>query len=275
MQTIVFVGAGSMAEAIIAGMVKKAVIHPKKLFVMNKGDDKRLFSLQQKYGISIVCEQRDALKKADLVVLATKPQDIHQAMLDISPFLNRSSAVLSVIAGISIKTIAKGLGARPIARAMPNTSATIGKSATGIAFNHTVDAILETQLLTLMNAIGLVQQVDEPDLHTVTALSGSGPAYVYYLVEAFEEVAIQKGLSPDIARSLIIQTLEGATAMLKETREEPAILRENVTSPNGTTAAGLQALADGDFKKIIANCIEKASERSEELALATCKMKQS
>lgn len=126
-----------------------------------------------------------------------------------------------------------------------------------------------------MNAIGLVQQVDEPDLHTVTALSGSGPAYVYYLVEAFEEVAIQKGLSPDIARSLIIQTLEGATAMLKETREEPAILRENVTSPNGTTAAGLQALADGDFKKIIANCIEKASERSEELALATCKMKQS
>ncbi|AOV07785.1 pyrroline-5-carboxylate reductase [Sporosarcina ureilytica] len=274
MKTIVFVGAGSMAEAIIAGMVKKEVIHPEGLFVMNKGDDKRLYSLQQKYGISIVCEQRDALKKADLVVLATKPQDIHQAMMDISPFLNQTSAVLSVIAGVSIDTIEKGLGARPIARAMPNTSATIGRSATGIALNHAVDASLETQLLTLLNAIGLVQQVDEQDLHTVTALSGSGPAYVYYLVEAFEEAAIQKGLSPDIARSLIIQTLEGATAMLKETKEEPATLRENVTSPNGTTAAGLQALADGNFKTLLAKCIDEATERSKELSLAACKMKQ-
>lgn len=275
METIVFVGAGSMAEAIIAGMVKQEVIHPKRLFVMNKGDNQRLFYLQRKYGVSIVCEQKDALTKADLVVLATKPQDIHQAMLDISAFLNKSSAVLSVIAGVSMDTIEKGLGSRPIARAMPNTSATIGKSATGIAFNQAVEQVLQTQLLTLLEAIGLVQVVEEQDLHTVTALSGSGPAYVYYLVEAFEEAVIEKGLSQEVARALIIQTLEGATSMLKETKEEPATLRENVTSPNGTTAAGIQVLADGKFKSLIAGCINQASERSKQLSASASKMKQS
>lgn len=261
-----FVGAGSMAEAIISGMVKEAVISPENIVVSNKADDERLFDLQKKYGVSIICLEKKALQEADLVVLATKPQDIHQAMADIRSFLKKDAAILSVIAGISIATIEEGLGSRPIARSMPNTSAAIGKSATGIAFNETTSDALKEGISQLLKAIGLVQQVEEDALHTVTALSGSGPAYIYYLVEAFEEISVQQGLSKDVARSLIIQTLEGAAAMLKETEEEPAILRENVTSPNGTTAAGLQALADGKFKALIASCIVAASDRSRELA---------
>lgn len=265
MKTIVFVGAGSMAEAVIAGMIERGAIAPQNIYVMNKSDDERLISLQNKYGISIACKEKQILKQADLIVLATKPKDIQQVMADIHPLLQNGAAVLSVIAGISISTLENGLGQRPIARSMPNTSATIGKSATGVAMNDAVDETVRRDILELLESIGLVKVVQEDDLHAVTALSGSGPAYVYYLAEALEEAAIDKGLSKDIARSLIIQTLEGAAAMLKETGTEPAELRENVTSPNGTTAAGLRALEDGMFKEVIAACIENATARSREL----------
>lgn len=269
MKKIVFVGAGSMAEAIIAGMVKEAVTLPKNITVMNKADDQRLIQLQNKYGVSIICPNKFALKEADLIVLATKPQDIQQALIDIRPILKENAAILSVVAGISIATIEACAGSRPIARSMPNTSATIGKSATGIAFNAAVTDSLKSEICILLEAIGLVQQVEEEQLHIVTALSGSGPAYIYALVEAFEKISVSEGLTKDVARSLTIQTLEGAAAMLKETGVEPSILRENVTSPNGTTAAGLRALADGKFEEIIANCIIAATERSKELAKET------
>ncbi|MFJ7933841.1 pyrroline-5-carboxylate reductase [Sporosarcina sp. NPDC096371] len=265
MEKIVFIGAGSMAEAVIAGIVKRGAIEPQQVYVMNKSDDDRLISLQQKYGISIVCKDKEALKTADLVVLATKPKDIHLAMADIRPHLATQAAVLSVIAGVSIQTLENGLGARPVARSMPNTSATIGKSATGVAMNNAVDDTMRKHFLGLLEAIGLVKEVKEDDLHAVTALSGSGPAYVYYLAEALEEAAIAKGLSKDVARSLIIQTLEGAAAMMKDTGTEPAELRKNVTSPNGTTEAGLKALEGRLFKEAIGDCIEKATTRSREL----------
>lgn len=258
-----------MAEAIVAGLVKKEVVPTKNIFVSNKADQERLAHLQYKYGVSIVSKSKKELYKADLVILATKPQDIHQAMLDIKPFINDQAAILSVIAGVTLQTIERTLGNRPIARSMPNTSAAIGKSATGIAFNDAVNSMLKEQMTTLLKAIGLVQEVTEENLHTVTALSGSGPAYIYYLVEAFEEIAIDQGLAKDVARSLILQTLDGAKSMLQETNEEPALLRENVTSPNGTTFAGLEALKAGQFKELIGHCIKEATQRSVELSKLT------
>ena len=132
-------------------------------------------------------------------------------------------------------------------------------------WNQAISEELKKHILGLLESIGMVKEVEEDDLHAVTALSGSGPAYVYYLAEALEEAAIGKGLSKDIARALIIQTLEGAAAMLKETGTEPAELRKNVTSPGGTTEAGLKALENGMFKETIAACIEKAEARSREL----------
>ncbi|MBE1553852.1 pyrroline-5-carboxylate reductase [Sporosarcina limicola] len=265
MKKVVFVGAGSMAEAIIAGIVERGALEPQNVFVMNKSDDERLTSLQTKYGVSIVCAQKEALKNANLVIFATKPKDVHHAMTDIMPYINEKAAVLSVIAGVSIQTFENGLGTRPIARSMPNTSATIGKSASGVAWNQSVDTTMKKFILGLLESIGIVKEVEEDDLHAVTALSGSGPAYVYYMVEALEEAAIDKGLTKDVARELIIQTLEGAAAMLKHTKIEPAELRKNVTSPGGTTEAGLKALETGLFKEAIAECIGKAEARSREL----------
>ena len=197
--------------------------------------------------------------------MATKPKDIHQAMRDIDNLLNDDTAVLSVIAGVSIETIENGLGNRPIARAMPNTSATIGKSASGVSMNALVEPNMRRHILDLLSSIGVVKEVEEDELHTVTALSGSGPAYVYYMVEALEEAAIAKGLSNEVARELIIQTFEGAAAMLRQTGEEPELLRKNVTSPGGTTEAGLKALENRFFKETIQECINSAERRSREL----------
>ncbi|MFS0575115.1 pyrroline-5-carboxylate reductase [Sporosarcina sp. 179-K 3D1 HS] len=265
METIVFIGAGSMAEAIIAGIVEQGALKPEQVFVTNHSDYARLEELRTKYGVSILDKEKEALTRADLVVMATKPKDIHQAMTETAPYLKKEAAVLSVIAGVSIQTLEDGFGARPIARSMPNTSATIGKSASGVAWNAAVDSEMKQHVLTLLESIGIVKEFEEDDLHTVTALSGSGPAYVYYLVEAMEEAAINKGLSKDVARELIIQTLEGAAAMLKQTKTEPAELRKNITSPGGTTEAGLKALEIRLFKQAIGDCINQAESRSREL----------
>lgn len=269
MNTIAFIGAGSMAEAVIAGIVEQQVLPAQQVFVTNKSDYARLEELQKRYGVALLDPEREALRQADLVVLATKPKDIHQAMADIRPYLKEQAAILSVIAGVSIQTIEEGLGERPIARCMPNTSATIGKSATGVALNAATSEEMRQHILNLLASIGIVKEVKEDDLHAVTALSGSGPAYVYYLAEALEAAAIQKGLSKEISRDLIIQTLEGAAAMLRKTGTEPAELRKHVTSPNGTTEAGLKALERRFFKEAIEECIHCAENRSRELGTTT------
>ncbi|MBB4825651.1 pyrroline-5-carboxylate reductase [Sporosarcina luteola] len=265
MKSIVFVGAGSMAEAIVAGIVENDVMRADQVYMMNKSDDDRLKEMKEKYGVGIVCPERQALQEADMIVLATKPKDIQQAMQDIASVLSNEAAVLSVIAGVSIQTMENGLGKRPIARSMPNTSATIGKSASGVAFNRFVDESTRTHILHLLGSIGIVKEVEEDELHAVTALSGSGPAYIYYMVEALEEAAMANGLSKEVARDLIIQTVEGAAAMLKQTGDEPMALRKNVTSPGGTTEAGLQTLEGCSFKEAVAACVSRAEARSREL----------
>lgn len=269
MEKILFVGAGSMAEAVIAGIVEKKVLPSDQIYVMNRSDKERLCELETRYGITKVCGDRSLIKEMDLIVLATKPKDVVQVMQDIAPYVADGTAVLSVIAGVSIAAFEEGLGGRPIARSMPNTSATIGKSASGVAFNSKVDEKLKQSILQLLSAIGLVKVVEEDELHAITALSGSGPAYIYYLVEALEEAAAARGLNAADARELIVQTLEGAAAMLKTTKEEPSTLRVNVTSPGGTTAAGLSALEKHHFKEMIADCINCAEARSRELGAAS------
>lgn len=265
MEKIVFIGAGAMTEAIIAGMGKQNSIDPKKLFVTNRSDQNRLQYLQNKYGISFVNPDRNDIQEADLIILATKPKDILLVMQDLKTVIAKDTAVLSVLAGVSIDTIEQGLGKRPIARSMPNTSAMIGKAASAVAWNAQINEDTKQLVLQVLESIGMVKEVPEDSLHAVTALSGSGPAYVYYLMEALEEASLEIGLTKDTSRALIIQTLEGAAAMLRQTNEEPEQLRKNVTSAGGTTEAGIEVLIDGHFKETVALCVKKAAERSRKL----------
>jgi pyrroline-5-carboxylate reductase len=164
-----------------------------------------------------------------------------------------------------MSTIEKGLGHRPIARCMPNTSATIGMSASAVSWNSLVEETTKIEIINLLNAIGTVIQVEEDELHVITALSGSGPAYVYYFVEAFEEAAVSLGLSSKVARDLLIETLAGSAEMMKQSSKSPEVLRKQVTSPGGTTEAGIAALQKNNFIQILGSCLKDAELRSREL----------
>lgn len=265
MQKIVFFGAGSMAEALIQGWVENDVVQPEHVYVSNRSNRARLEELQSKYGVQIV-EDLEQIRDADLLILAMKPKDVKTAMATIVPYIAQETAVLSVLAGIGIDTIEQGLGARAIARVMPNTSATIGMSASGIAFNEQVTAVQKALYIQMLEAVGIVIEVEEDKLHAITALSGSGPAYLYYLLEAFEKVGTEFGLPKEVVRQLMVQTFAGSAEMLKSVKEEPEVLRRKVTSPGGTTEAGIRALEAMHFSDAIANCIRSAENRSRELA---------
>lgn len=265
MKKIAFIGAGAMAEAIIRGWIDQDCVAKEQIYITNKCEQERLEELQEKYGVQIL-PNKEMLREVDCIVLATKPKDAKEAMLAIAPFLSSQTAVFSVLAGIPIAAINDILGDRPIARTMPNTSATIGMSASGVTFNALVDEALRAHFLTMLKAIGTVVEVEEEQLHAVTAFSGSGPAYIYYLLEAFEQVAEEVGLAQDVVRSLMVQTLAGAAAMVQTGNEEPAELRRKVTSPGGTTEAGLRALQQHKLSETIAACVKSAAARSRELA---------
>lgn len=255
-----------MAEAIVQGLVAQEVVIPQNITMKNYSDQERLQELQENYGVSIF-ESFDAVKEADIIVLATKPQYGGRALSEIAPLLREDTAIVSVMAGVSIKTIEKYAGKRPIARLMPNTSATIGKSSSGAAFNDLVSPELQQQFITLFEAIGSVVVVDDEDLlHAVTALSGSGPAYMYYFIECYEKAGEALGLNKLTARKLMIETMAGAAEMLLETNESPEVLRENVTSPNGTTFAALEELRAHNLEQTIFASATANAERSRELA---------
>lgn len=265
MQKVVFIGAGSMAEALIQGWISKSVFPSSNIGVSNRSNIDRLNKLKEKYHVLPIVNKEE-LMNADLIVLAMKPKDIHNALSSISKYIRKDAAILSVVAGISISTIEELLGARPVARVMPNTSATIGMSASGISFNNQVSNSQKQLFMQMLEAIGIVIEVEEDQLHAVTALSGSGPAYIYYLLEAWEKIGTEFGLSQEVVRKLMVQTMAGCAAMIEQVKEEPYELRKKVTSPGGTTEAGINALENYHFKEAIYECIKSAEARSRELA---------
>ncbi|WP_144510185.1 pyrroline-5-carboxylate reductase [Bacillus sp. FJAT-22090] len=262
MSKIVFVGAGAMAEAIINGLTKEGKVSPAHIHVMNRSDVHQLQQLKKVYNVQIVCKEKKALCEANLVFLAMKPKDAKEALTDIAPFLDKKATVISVIAGVSIQTISVYLGSRPIARVMPNTSAAVGLSASAVSWNELVSESSKQEIIHILEGIGSVKTVDEDDLHVVTALAGSGPAYLYYFAEQFEAAAVQYGLSSEDARQLFIQTMEGAAQMLKKGNDEPSELRRRVTSPGGTTEAGVEQLVQHKVDEAIFACIEAAQLKS-------------
>lgn len=263
-KVICILGAGSMGEAMIEGLLNKKLIPASQLSVVGR-TEKRQKYLRDRYSISL-SNKSDAIKNADIIIIAVKPKDITEALTDIKSFTNMNQLFISVVAGVSTDYISEILGYNAaIVRTMPNTSVTVGLSATGLAPG---DYVNENQLLISMAifaSVGIVEVVAEHDLDAVTGLSGSGPAYVYYLVEAMQEAAEENGLKPDVARSLILQTIVGAAHMLMETGTEASELRRQVTSPNGTTEAGITKLEQYRFKEAIHQCIRTATNRSKQM----------
>lgn len=257
-----------MAEAIIRGLVQQDIAEPGNLFAVNRSNREQLEALRSRYGIHCALEsdKKEAfIREADIVVVAMKPKDVRQAFSEFNGFLRADQLLISVVAGLSLDTISllvpEGM---PAVRTMPNTSSTIGMGATGLCFTANVSSGLRDVAVALFAAIGEVVVVPESQMNMVNGISGSGPAYVYYFMEAMVAAAVEGGMEEELARKLTVQTVLGAAAMVQTTGESPAELRRKVTSPNGTTQAAIEAFDRHGFSGAIAagvkRCVERAGE---------------
>ena len=258
-----FIGGGNMAAAIVGGLLQKGFQAVD--ICLAEHDPARRAWLTQEYGVAVE-ESAAACLRADVVVLAVKPQQLRQALSDL-PELRAAQLVLSVAAGVRAADISRWLKAHAaVARAMPNTPALVGEGMTGL---FALPGVSETQrdwAERIMAAVGRVVWVeDEVMIDAVTAISGSGPAYVFYFIEALEQAGLALGLPAQTARLLSLQTFYGASALASRDAASPAELRARVTSKGGTTERGLQALADGHVQAVIERAARAAAERAHEM----------
>lgn len=257
-----FIGAGSMACALMRGALKSGALKKEDTYAFNRSNDVRMKELDQWFGVS----RPGGGESFDLVVLAMKPKDFDEAADVIQNHLSSKTVILSVLAGIPVSYIREKLGFHGgIARAMPNTSAALGKSATAVTLDRFDDRVMKEAVVHLLDSVGLTVEVEEHQLDLITALSGSGPAYVYYMAEMMQATAVELGLPSELAQDLTIRTITGAGAMLEESGLDAEELRKNVTSPGGTTEAGIEALKAHGVEHAMFECISSARNRSEEL----------
>ncbi len=259
------IGAGNMGEALLRGLLGTRTLAPARCVVTNKRNDERLERLAREWGVRTTRDKARLMADGEVVIVAVKPADVPDVLRDIAPYASPRHLVVSVAAGVSLETMEDHLHCIPSVRAMPNTSTAVGASATAICLGRWADSTHLTTVREVFEAVGRVVVVPEPLFDTVTGLSGSGPAYVYLLAEAMLEAGLRAGLSRDVALTLVSQTVFGAGKMLAETGEDPAVLRGRVTSPGGTTMAGLKALKDAGFQAAVRAAVEHAARRSREL----------
>lgn len=263
--TIAFVGAGNMAGALIRGLIGTATV-PAGSIVAADPDQGRLDLLEAELGISVSTDNADAVREASVVVLATKPQVLGQVLPGIAAAVGSEALLVSIAAGIATGMIERAFpeGSR-VVRTMPNTPALVGAGATAIAAgSHATDedlALVET----LFRSVGISVRVPEEQIDAVTGLSGSGPAYVFAMIEALRDAGTREGLPEETALRLASQTVFGAARLLLDRDEAPEVLRDQVTSPGGTTRAGLDALAATGFANAILSAVRAATRRSVEL----------
>lgn len=266
---VAFMGAGSLAESLVRGMISRSVIRPSDITMMNRSNAKRLAELQERYGIETVGDEQakdELLRTSPVIVLAMKPKDARASLQHLGPLLSEHQLVISVIAGLSIRTIQALLGRKQaIARTMPNTSSSIGLGATGITFSKEITDDQRSQVMMMFESVGTVSVIPEDKMEILTGISGSGPAYVYYLMEAMIAAGIRGGLSPQQCQDLTVQTVLGAARMVQQTGEEPSALRTKIMSPNGSTVAALHALDEGDFFENVIAAVNRCAERSREM----------
>ncbi|MGO4888411.1 pyrroline-5-carboxylate reductase [Anaerobacillus sp. MEB173] len=263
---VAFIGGGSMAESIISGLLEHKLLNANQIVVTNRSNHSRLNELNKKYHIVATTNKQEALQKSDIVVLAMKPKDVVEGINLIREYTNENQLIVSVLAGISTEYLSDLLGHNaPVIRTMPNTSAAVGASATAIAPGKFATENHLQQVVSLFEAVGTATVVAEADLDAVTGLSGSGPAYIYYLAEAMEKAAEETGLEKGIAKELIVQTILGAAIRLQSSDEPTSVLYKQVMSPGGTTEAGFEVLKKYNFQEAMTECVKRATTRSKEL----------
>jgi pyrroline-5-carboxylate reductase len=262
-----FIGGGNMARSLIGALIRSGV-DARSIAVVEPEEIPRS-ALARDFGVATHVRLADAVANAASVLLAVKPQVMREVCAGLRVALGDARPlIVSIAAGIRLDQLDNWIGlALPIVRCMPNTPALIGAGATGMIANARTSAEERARVEAILGAAGRTAWIEREELmDTVTALSGSGPAYFFLLVEALEDAAVAQGLPRETARMLASQTCLGAGRMLAESGEAPATLRERVTSPGGTTAAALDAFDAGGLRQLVANAIAAATERGRQLS---------
>jgi pyrroline-5-carboxylate reductase len=261
-----FIGSGKMATALVRGMIRAGTADPGSIAVSDPLESARA-TLADESGASALPDNRRVAESSDAIVLAVKPQSMAAVLDELRPVLTSEHLVVSIAAGISIAAIARGLGAEPrrVVRVMPNTPALLGEGASAYCLGPHARPEDEATVRSCLDAVGRSFRVSEPLLDAVTGLSGSGPAFVYTMIEALSDGGVRMGLPRDVATALAAQTVLGAAKMVLETGLHPGALKDQVTSPGGTTIAGLHALERSGVRAGLMNAVEAATLRSAEL----------
>lgn len=263
---IAFLGAGSMAESMISGVITTEKMPAHQIYVTNKSNADRLDDLHSKYGVNAFPQHELPFEQIDLFIMAMKPKGAEEALLAIKDKIKPDQVILSVMAGITTEFMEKHLNAgQQVVRVMPNTSSMIQESATAVVAGEHVTMGHVKLVTELLECMGQVYLIEEEQMDIFTGLAGSGPAYFYYLMENMERVGVDNGLDEDMVRKIIAQTIYGAAKMVLKQGEAPASLRGKVTSPNGTTASGVGALMKFNGSEAISQAVLHAAKRSKEI----------
>ena len=266
-QKIGFIGAGNMARALVSGLISNGW-KPSNI-VLSDPDAETRKTLAEQLKVAVFEQNNQVADSSDIVVIAVKPQILREVATAVAASIqSRKPLIISIAAGVRSGDVERWLGGNlPVIRVMPNTAALVGSGASGLHANARADNQARNTAESVMRAVGVVAWVDDEDhLDIVTALSGSGPAYFFLVMEAMEQAAIDMGLAADTARLLTLETAFGAAKMALEGGEEPSILRQRVTSKGGTTERALQVMEQSKLRDIYREALTAAAERSKELA---------
>ena len=260
-----FIGGGNMADAILSAVLKHNLATPSGVTVSDIAEARRDY-LRQTYKVNVTDSNPGAVEGKDVIILAIKPQTLSDAMAGLKGKLKPTQLLISIVAGKSIQTISSGLNHKCLVRSMPNTPAQIGEGMTVWTATPQVTSQQKASAASILGVMGMEIFVDaEKYLDMATAVSGSGPAYVFLFVESMVEVAVKLGFTPEIAQKLVLQTLLGSGHLLQKSGKTPQELRRMVTSPGGTTAEAIAVFERGDFAGLVDRAVTAAHEKAKKL----------
>lgn len=262
---LAFIGCGVMAEAVIAGLLRKKLVGPEQIAGSHPRQTRRE-EMHVKYGVEMFENNRDAVPDSSIVVLAVKPQRLHRVLEELKGSLVKEQLVVSIVAGAKIETISEALLHASVVRTMPNTPAQIGEGVTAWTASAEVNETQESQVCAMLEALGKTVRVEnERQIDMATALSATGPTYIFLVMEALIDAGVHMGFSRHVAQELVHQTMLGSVLFARESHKHPAELRNMVTSPGGTSAEAIYQMEKGSLRTVLSKAVWSAYQRAESL----------
>ncbi|MBN1479955.1 pyrroline-5-carboxylate reductase [candidate division KSB1 bacterium] len=263
---IAFIGSGNMGEALLGGLLKAELTNPENIIATDIRQY-RLDEISAKWKVTTTMDNHQAVQFADIIVLCVKPQALSSVLEEIKADIREDQLIISIIAGITTRTISRFIGVNnPVVRVMPNIPAVVDEAATGVCLGEFAQDVHKEIAMKILGAVGEVEAVPEELMDVVTGLSGSGPAYIYMIIEALTDGGVMMGLPRNIATRLATQTVLGSAKLVRETNVHPAVLKDQVTTPGGTTIQAIKELEESGLRPMLIRAVETATIRSRELS---------